>query len=288
VAAVALACCSAVLFGAMTVALRLALRLNPDAEVGAVVTVGVAALVALVAAAVEPASRSARPRDLAFFALAGLIAPGASQLFYTLATRDAGASRTSVVVGGAPLVAVTMAIVLLGEPVELGLVAGALLIVLGGLAVVGERIRPADFRARGVAFAAATALLFSTRDNLVRWYAGDSRAGSAAGAATALVAGTLAIGVFALLSGRRRRRNRSLRAGAFVPAGLLFGLSYVSLFEAYFRGRVSIVSPLVATESLWGVVLAALVLRRSELVGPRLVVGAALIVAGGALIGVVR
>jgi len=30
------------------------------------------------------------------------------------------------------------------------------------------------------------------------------------------------------------------------------------------------------------------VLRRSELVGPRLIAGAALIVAGGALIGVVR
>jgi uncharacterized membrane protein len=272
----------------MTVALRLALRRNPDAEVGAVVTVGVAAIVALVAAAVEPASRSARPRDLAFFALAGLIAPGASQLFYTLATRDAGASRTSVVVGGAPLVAVAMAIALLGEPVELGLVAGALLIVLGGLALVGERIRPADFRARGLAFAAATALLFSTRDNLVRWYAADSRASSAAGATTALVAGTLSIAAFVLLSGRRRQRQRPLRAGAFVPAGLLFGLSYLSLFEAYFRGRVSIVSPLVATESLWGVLLAALVLRRSELVGPRLIAGAALIVAGGALIGVVR
>jgi drug/metabolite transporter (DMT)-like permease len=286
--AVLLACCSAALFGAMTVALRVALRRSPDAELGAVVTVGVATVVALVAAAAEPASRSARPRDLAFFALAGLIAPGASQLFYTLAIRDAGASRTSVVVGGAPLVAVAIAIALLGEPVQLGLVVGALLIVLGGLTLVGERIRPTGFRARGLAFAAATALLFSTRDNLVRWYSGDARASSAAGAATALVAGTVAIGVFALLSRRRRPRQPPAGLAAFVPAGLLFGLSYVSLFEAYFRGRVSVVSPLVATESLWGVLLAALVLRRSELVGTRLIAGAALIVAGGALIGVVR
>jgi uncharacterized membrane protein len=73
-----------------------------------------------------------------------------------------------------------------------------------------------------------------------------------------------------------------------VPAGLFFGTSYVLLFEAYFRGRVSVVSPLVATESLWGVVLSVLLLRRTELVGPRLVVGAALVVAGGALIGAFR
>ena len=74
----------------------------------------------------------------------------------------------------------------------------------------------------------------------------------------------------------------------FVPAGVFFGLSYVLLFEAYYRGKVTVVSPLVATESLWGVLLAAGVLRGSELVGLRLVLGAALVVAGGALIGASR
>jgi uncharacterized membrane protein len=69
---------------------------------------------------------------------------------------------------------------------------------------------------------------------------------------------------------------------------LLFGASYVSLFEAYYRGRVTIVAPLVAIESLVGVALSALLLRHSELVGKRLVFGAALVVAGGALIGAYR
>ena len=63
-------------------------------------------------------------------------------------------------------------------------------------------------------------------------------------------------------------------ARAFAPAGLLFGLSYVCLFEAYYRGLVTVVSPLVATESLWGVALSAVVLGRSERVGVRLVAGA--------------
>jgi hypothetical protein len=51
---------------------------------------------------------------------------------------------------------------------------------------------------------------------------------------------------------------------------------------------VTVVAPLVAIESLAGVALSALLLRRSELVGKRLVVSAALIVAGGALIGAFR
>src|SRR5919204_462277 len=86
-----------------------------------------------------------------------------------------------------------------------------------------------------------------------------------------------------------RLRRRPLRAALpFAAAGLFFGTSYVSLFEAYYRGRVTVVSPLVATESLWGVLLSVLLLRHSELVGRRLVIGALLIVAGGALIGAFR
>ena len=75
---------------------------------------------------------------------------------------------------------------------------------------------------------------------------------------------------------------RWLLPGAFV------GLSYVALFEAFYRGTVSVVAPIVATESLFGVVFSALLLRRSERIGPQLVLGAALVVAGGALIAVAR
>jgi len=84
----------------------------------------------------------------------------------------------------------------------------------------------------------------------------------------------------------RAPTGRELRLLA--PAGVFFGLSYICLFEAYFRGRVSVVSPLVATESLWGVGLAAVLIRHTEGMGKRLALGALLVVAGGALIGATR
>ena len=62
----------------------------------------------------------------------------------------------------------------------------------------------------------------------------------------------------------------------------------MALFEAYYRGRVTVVAPLVAVESLAVVLLALWVLRDSEHIGRRLIIGAALIVAGGALIGAFR
>jgi drug/metabolite transporter (DMT)-like permease len=291
VAAVVLSCVSAALFGAMTVALRLGLRRGADAETGALVCTGVAFLVAALAAVVEPAGHRAPPaHELVVFALAGLLAPGGSQMLFVWAVRDAGASRTSVVVGAAPLVSVAIAILVLGEPVRLPLVAGAVLVVLGGVTLVGERIRPHDFRMVGAVFAFAATVLFSTRDNLVRWYSHGASAGSVTAAAAALAAGTAATALVAAATrrGELAASFRRLRPWPFVLAGILFGLSYVSLFEAYYRGRVTVVSPLVASESLWGVLLAALVLGRSELIGPRLVAGAGLIVAGGAIIGVYR
>ena len=96
------------------------------------------------------------------------------------------------------------------------------------------------------------------------------------------------LGTFTLLASfvvASRRPVPLLELPRFAPAGVIFGLSYVCLFEAYYRGPVTVVSPLVATEALWGVLLSALLLRRSELVGRRLVAGALLVVAGGALIG---
>jgi uncharacterized membrane protein len=97
--------------------------------------------------------------------------------------------------------------------------------------------------------------------------------------------------MFAYLFAVRGRRMIPDVRTAFRPfalPGVFWGLSYAALFEAFYRGRVSVVSPLVATEALFGVVFATLLLGRSELVGRHVVTGAVLVVTGGILIGVFR
>jgi drug/metabolite transporter (DMT)-like permease len=283
--AVVLAVVSAALFGAMTVALRFALRRTGDAELGAAVTIGTAFALALLLSAV--ARPGALPlRELLLFLLAGVLAPGGSQLLFTMAVRDAGASRASVVVGTAPLVAVVIALLALDEPLQLALVLGAILIVAGGIALAFERGRPDHLKAIGLAFAFGCTALFAARDNVVRWLSGETVVEALPAATTTLFGGTVVATAYLAIA---RRRIPTLRgASPFVVVGLLFGLSYVALFEAYYRGRVSVVSPLVATETLWGVGLSALLMRHTELVGRRLAIGAVLIVAGGALIGAFR
>ena len=266
----------------MSVALRMALERDPDVGLATITTAATALVVAVVAVAAEAPARGLHLTSAWPFLLAGLLSPGAAQILVTFAIRDAGSSRVSMVFGTAPLVSVTIALVLLGEPASAPLIVGAVLVVAGGVELARERKRPAHLNRLGLVYAFAGATLFAIRDNLVRHLAvGKTAVPPAVAAAAALLGGTAMIAVWA----RGRIGRRCLR---FVPTGLLFGGSYVSLFEAYYRGRVTVVAPLVAVESLAGVGLSVLLLRHSELVGKRLLFGAALIVAGGALIGAFR
>ncbi len=265
----------------MSVALRLALERDRDVRLGAIATTITALAVVVAAAAAEAPARGLHLSGAWPFLLAGLLSPGAAQILMTLAIRESGASRVSMVYGTAPLVSVTIALVFLGEPLRTPLLAGAVLVVAGGVELAREHDRPTHLRRAGLLYALAGATLFAARDNLVRHLAVGTAVPPAVAASVALLGGALFVAVWS----RRGVGRRWLR---FVPAGVLFGGSYVSLFEAYYRGRVTVVAPLVAVESLVAVALSALLLRESELVGRRLVFGAALIVVGGALIGAVR
>ena len=108
-------------------------------------------------------------------------------------------------------------------------------------------------------------------------------------AALVLAAGT-AFTIAALAAERPTNVGVRLRraAGAYWPVGTALGLAYLCSFEAYYRGRISVVAPLIGTASFFAVALSALLLRNVEAIGPHVIVGTALIVTGGALIAVFR
>jgi drug/metabolite transporter (DMT)-like permease len=283
--AVALAFASAALFGAMPVAVRFALvpPLVP-AAVGALLMQVATFAVLCVAAGIQG---GITVHGLLPFLLAGAIAPGLSNLFITVAIREAGASRASVAFGMAPLFAVTIAVVGFGERPGAAVLVGALLVVAGGIALALEPERPQHVRSVGIVLALVGAALFALRDNLVRHLSLDTDVPSMTAGAAMLAASLVVTSLFVAA-----RRNRITWPAAVIARWLLpgtfVGFSYVALFEAFYRGTVSVVAPIVATESLFGVVFSALALHRSERVGPRLVAGAALVVTGGALIAIVR
>lgn len=282
--AILLALCSAALFGAMPVAVRYALAQPLPMVVGGLFMLVGTFGVLVVAAAIQGGVTldGALP-----FVLAGALAPGVSQIFVTLGIRDAGSARASMAFGTAPLFAVAMAIAWFGEEPAAGILVGALLIVGGGLVLATETERPAHVRRIGLVFALIGAVLFAFRDNLVRDLSLDTAIPSMTAGAVMLASGVCVAAIFVAARRESVRCPPRVALRWLVP-GLFIGLSYVCLFEAFYRGTVSVVAPIVATESLWGVAFSAWFLRRSERVGPRLVAGALLVVGGAALITVFR
>ena len=285
--AVPLAAVAAILFGALAVTIRLALRAVADPDAGALVTTAVACVACIAIAAVFDQWSHLEWRDTWPFLAVGTVTPGVSQLLFTRAVALIGASRTTILVGISPVLSAAGAIALLDEPFRVTLAAGTVLVVCGGTLLAWERGGPAGFLTLGVALGAAAAVLFSVRDDFVRWSDRGSNVPGVVAAACSLASATAVLTLLVAISGGGIQRSRAAAKPFLVP-GLIYGVAYACLLTAFDGGRVTVVVPLYATESLWAVVLAAVMLRAAERIGVRVAAAALLVVAGGALIGGLR
>jgi drug/metabolite transporter (DMT)-like permease len=284
---VLLAAGAALSFGALAVTIRLSLHPPLDAEAASLVTTFIAGVCCVVLAVARGDLSGFGWVDTWPFFVTGLFAPGISQILFTRAVGVIGPSRTAVFVGVSPVLSAAIAVTLLDEPVHVALVLGTLLVVAGGTLLVRERGRAGGLLSLGIGMALGAALLFGIRDNLVRWAARGNDVPGFVAASASLASATLVIAIVVLLRPNAVARVRQAFR-PFLLSGLVYGVSYACLYSAFDRGRVTIVAPLVATESLFAVLLSIVVLRRSERIGVRLLVAAGLVVGGGALISSFR
>jgi drug/metabolite transporter (DMT)-like permease len=277
-------------FGAVNVAMRVGLQRTGDRVVGGFVTAVIALVVVLAITAAATRPGDAHLGEAWPFLIIGILVPGVSQLLWVGAIRDAGPSRAAILMGSSPLLSSLLALALLAEPFRPALAAGTVLIVSGGLLLAWERVRPVGFRAIGAVLALSVAVCHAFRDNLVRLVADDTAVPSLVAASSLILGGCVLLLGHILVESARGVSLVPLRSAfrPFLPAGVLMGLVYVTLTAALDRGRVTIVAPLNGTNALWTVLFSAVVLGRGEAVGRRLVLAAALIVAGGALVSATR
>ena len=252
--AVAFACMNGALAGLFTVMLRVGLRRAPDAEVASFTV----AVVGLAIASVAAVAFGARSDDIDLgelwpFLAIGTAVPGLAGVLFSHSVRTAGASRAAIVLAVSPVLSALLAIALLDEPFRAALAAGTVLIVAGGAAIAWEGSRPVDFKVIGLALALIAAVVFSVRDIVVRWASGETAASPQVAMTAAFAAATVAILLYLLLSSGPLRATDRVRAAFphFVAAGLVLGVAQIALFEAFARGRVTVVVPLIATHALW-------------------------------------
>ncbi len=287
---IALALAAGALFGLLIAGARWALSRGPDPEAGAAVTAIIGAvLTAAIAAAAGHIESTSWSSAWPYLAI-GAIVPGAAQVFFIHAVRAVGASRTGIVIGMAPLLSAVIAVIALDERPHAALGVGTALIVLGGGALAWEPDRPVEFRAVGLFLALACATLFATRDNLFRALAEEDPPPVLF--ATALSLAAAAAFTLVYLGLRRGRASLALLGAATAPfalPGVVLGLAYVTLVAALDRGAVTLVAPLNATQSLWAIAFAAVIIGvRADAIGRRLVGAGVLVAVGSALVAAFR
>ncbi|MEZ4553191.1 MAG: EamA family transporter [Dehalococcoidia bacterium] len=131
----------------------------------------------------------------------------------------------------------------------------------------------------GVALAFGAAISYGSSQVLTRQGVSDL-APPLVGSFIALFWGTLGFLIISLRSLRNVRGD--LRTGSlyFGAAGVFSAAGVMLMFQALSRGEVVIISPVLATNPLFTLILAAIFLRGVERITPPIVIGALLVVAG--------
>jgi len=272
---------SALGFGVAAVLLRRGLEYTSPVSAAVVSVTVTTALIWSLTALTTPVDRVLTWRVWPFL-VAGLVAPGLARLFVFMGVDRIGVARAYSLIAAAPLFAMLLAIGFLGERPGPLLVVGAVAIVTGGVLLARRSHDERPWRRRDMILPLLGALGFAIRDNLSRWgfrEYGDPLTAAAAATVTSLAMMWLVAGV------RRAKLELPGIALAFlVCSGVFEGSAYLLMWRALAMGDVSVVSPVVNSHSIVAIALAAIFLRDLERVTWRIVVAAALIVAGVAMV----
>ncbi|WGR94778.1 EamA family transporter [Bradyrhizobium sp. ISRA435] len=223
-------------------------------------------------------------QGLPIFMAIGLFFP-ASLTFLTFASNRAlGPVITSTLGNLAPLFAVTAAVVLLHEPLELQQLIG-LVVAVAGAAIITVT------RPRDLGHWRSWALLLPLTSALVRGIVPPiAKLGLAVWPSPlwACLVGYIMSSLVVLMVQRIRKGSFMVQAPRegrfwFAMTGISNGLSALSLFAAVRNGPITLVAPLAAIYPLVTVALSAMALKHIEIT-MRIVAGTALTVIGVALV----
>jgi uncharacterized membrane protein len=213
------------------------------------------------------------------FVLIGLFVPGVARMLVFRGIRKIGSSITSTIEGSSPMFSTVLAMTFLGEQPTPVVLSGIALIV-AGLMTLSWTSERRSWKRIELLYPLLASFLFAVKDVLARWglvMTGFPVLGAAIAALTATIE------VFLIVRFVQNGPFSAPRRDAlfwFLISGLFTGASFLCMFSALHLERVSIVAPIVNNHMVFIVLLAPLINRGIELVSPRKILGAALVVLG--------
>jgi uncharacterized membrane protein len=197
-----------------------------------------------------------------------------------------GAALTSSLIGIYPLFASLFAIIFIGEKITLLIFLGTLSIILG-VGIISMPGRRSQWKFRKLyLFIPILAALCHGLASLIRKLGLDLLDSPILGAAIGTTTALACLTLYLAYRGEIALPINEKGSTYFVLSGLIGSFSLVALFFALSLGRVVFVAPLVGTSPLFTLLFSHVFLKGIEKVTPFLVIGAIVIVAGGALVAI--
>ena len=213
------------------------------------------------------------------FVLGGLFGGGIGRRWMYLAIEKIGASPAAAIKNAAPVITTALAILFLGERVTLLHWLAIVTIVAGITLITWQKgLGARHMLSVGVLAALGSALSYGVRPLFLKYgldAANLPLTGALIGAVAALVYAAVLTPNSELWFGLR---EKSL--GLFVASGILQALGFLALTFGLSGEDVSIVYPVTSTAPLFTLLFTALMLRNTERLTWRIVVGAVAITAG--------
>ncbi len=229
-------------------------------------------------------------RAFAGFAIGGLFGAGIGRRWMYIAIERLGASPATAIKNSAPLFTTALAVAFFNEPVTIlhWLATGS--IVAGIVLVTWRRGKPFQLLDAGVLAGFASALSYGVRPLVVKFGLDDASipiTAALVGAVTGLLYAVIMSRPWRLTratwpSGRGTLRGRAMPA--FIVSGILQALGIIFITAGLAGSEVSFVYPITASAPLFTVAFTWLLLRGTEDVGWRTLLGAAAVVGGVVLL----
>lgn len=287
----ALALLAAIAIAAQVIFVRVGTEEGSPLDVLTVVLSISAVVVVVVAAFTHYPRYGITPMAMLAFAGAGVTGTFLGMITYYASIEKLGASRTEPLKASMPLYATFFAVILLGEHLTEGNLAGVVLIVVGIALISWEsRSTPSpgiDNSLRTMALPLVTAMLFGVEPIFAKFGFAEGTppmVGLAIKVVVALVSLLSYIWWRGSLNGLPRRVAPNLRW--YLAAAVTYSAFLISFYAGLDAAPVVVVIPLFQTSPLIVIVLSAIFLRRIERITPRLVAGAGVVIAGAVVVTV--
>lgn len=225
---------------------------------------------------------------LFIFVLVGLIQPGGTRFLAYLSVQKVGVAVTAPLRATTPLFSSLLAIIVLSEQLTLPVALGTTLVVAGIIAISMRQNDSGNWLNIYIILPLLSSFVAGSTQ-VIRKIGLAQIPLPFLGAAVTTLTSLIVITVSLLLS----RRSSMLAFNRtslwyFTLGGLTITMGVGSVYMSLYLGAVVVVAPLASLSPLFSLILAAIFLREVEVITPRVVVAACLIVAGVVLITAVR